>query len=316
MQKSIWKIRSFNFTGWDASRVNLEEAKKQIDAMVEKCAVNSVTFAVGAQQDHCYSTFIDWKGPHMFQDGQITELMRYAHSRGLKVIMKPMLNTRDGYWRAFIRFFDEDVPCEPKWGDWFKNYTEYIVHFAELCEKEGAEMLIVGCELVGTDHRGKEWRELVRQVRQVYSGLVTYNCDKYQEHNVAWWDALDAISSSGYYPENDWENQIKRIEAVVRKFDKPFFFSEVGCPSTEAAALVPNDWTVIGKRPLDLAEQSKFFRIMFEACEPLGWHYGYCIWDWPMNVRADYNAAVNAGYSVIDKPAGVIIKQCFSEKDA
>jgi hypothetical protein len=314
MPKKIWNIKSFNFTGWDATKINLEEAKQQIDAMVEKCTINSVTFAVGALQDHCYSICIDWKGPHMFRDEQIIELIRYARDRELKVIMKPMLNTRDGYWRAYIRFFDEDVPCEPKWSEWFKNYTEYIVHFAELCEKEGADMLIVGCELVGTDHREQEWKELVRQVRQVYSGLVTYNCDKYQEHNVKWWDALDAISSSGYYSEKDWDNQIKRIEKVVHKYGKPFFFSEVGCPATESAALVPNDWTVIGKRPLDLEEQNTFFKLMFAACEPLDWHYGYCIWDWPMNVRTVYNAASDAGYSVIGKPAEATIKNCFSWK--
>jgi hypothetical protein len=141
MQKNIWKIKSFNFVGWDASRTSIEAAKEQIDAMVDKCSVNTVTIAVGARQEHCYSTDIDWKGPHMLEDEQLAELIRYSHDKNLKVIMKPMLNTQDGYWRAFIRFFDEDVPCEPKWSDWFRNYTEYIVHFAKLCEKEAADML-------------------------------------------------------------------------------------------------------------------------------------------------------------------------------
>ena len=46
-------------------------------------------------------------------------------------------------------------------------------------------------------------------------GLITYNADKYQEDHVTWWDAVDVISSSGYYPIDEWENQLDRIEPVV-----------------------------------------------------------------------------------------------------
>ena len=67
--------------------------------------------------------------------------------------------------------------------------------------------------------------------RSVYDGIVTYNCDKYQEDHVGWWDAVDVISSSGYYPVDDWENQLDRIEPVVAASGKPFFFMEAGCRS-------------------------------------------------------------------------------------
>jgi len=310
--RKLWPIHSFNFTLWDAARVDWAEARRQIDDMVEKCAINTVTFIVSAQQAHAYSTHIDWKGPHMPTDENLTDLLRYAADKGLRRILKPMLNPTDGYWRAFIRFFDEDVPCEPKWRDWFRNYTEYLVHYAALSEREGLDMLIVGCELVGTDHRDAEWRDLIAAVREVYNGLVTYNCDKYQEHNVKWWDACDAISSSGYYPVADWPRQIDRIRMVVEKFDKPFFFSEVGCPSTAHSGDIPNDWTLIAKHPYDAAEQEAFYRVMFDACEPLDWHFGYCLWDWAFNVKPGYDPKTDKGYAVIDKPAGALIRECFS----
>ena len=63
----------------------------------------------------------------------------------------------------------------------------------------------------------REWRALIAEVRAVYDGLVTYNCDKYQEDHVGWWDAVDVISSSGYYPVDDWENQLDRIERGRRR---------------------------------------------------------------------------------------------------
>ena len=312
--KSIAPIHSFNFILFQGPGYSLDAVKKQIDDMVEKCAINTVNFIVMAGQEHTYSTEIQWKNnPRIPSDADLVALFRYAKEKGLQRIMKPMVNPMDGYWRAFIRFFDEDVPCEPKWRDWFANYTEYIRHYAVLSEQEGVEMLIAGCELVGTDHRDVEWRALIAEVRKVYAGLVTYNCDKYQEHNVKWWDACDVISSSGYYPVHDWPRQIARIQAVVEKFDKPFFFSEVGCPSTANSGNIPNDWTLVGKFPVDMDEQVKFFRIMFESCEPLSWHYGYSIWDWPCMVKPDYNPATDPGYAVIDKPAGDYIRSVFSK---
>lgn len=313
MGKELWKTKSFNFTSWNAAKTDIEEAKKQIDSMVSGCSVNTVAITFAARQDHCYSTEIHWKGSHMFDEPKLAELITHAKNAGLRVIVKPMLNVSDGYWRAYIRFFDEDVPCEPKWHDWFREYTDYIVHYARLCDRYGADMLIIGCELVGTDHRHREWRRLIESVRSVYSGLLSYNCDKYQEHRVTWWDALDAISSSGYYPINDWDRQLARIYDTVTIYNKPFFFAETGCPSTAGASMVPNDWNIIGRKETDLAEQNDFFRTMFEKSSVLDWHYGYCIWDWPMNLPAGYCPGKDGGYYVMGKPAQETIRHYFSK---
>ena len=57
-------------------------------------------------------------------------------------------------------------------------------------------------------------------------GLVSYNTDKYQEDHVSWWDCVDVISSSGYYPIDQWEQELDCIEKTVLKYRKPFFFAE------------------------------------------------------------------------------------------
>jgi hypothetical protein len=174
MTKNIWNIHSFNFTIWDAAKLDIEAAKFQIDLMLEECAINTVTITFAALQEHTYSTAIGWKGSHILGAAIITELVKYAKSKNLKTILKPMLNIRDKYWRAYIRFFDQDVPCEPKWSSWFKNYTDYITYYANVCQKQDVDMFIIGCELVGTDHRYKEWRELDQYI-QVYSLITVIN---------------------------------------------------------------------------------------------------------------------------------------------
>ncbi len=48
---------------------------------------------------------------------------------------------------------DEDVPCEPKWGNWFASYTKFQMHFAKLAKQANCEMFIAGCEMVQTERR-------------------------------------------------------------------------------------------------------------------------------------------------------------------
>src|SRR5699024_10830469 len=177
-----------------------------------------VIFALAALQDTAHSTEIDFTGSHMVDDDELIDMINYARKLNLKVMLKPTVNTREGTWRAHINFFDIDVPCEPKWSDWFKSYTEYQLHYAKIAEQTNCEMFIIGCEMVQTERKEEEWRKVIADIRTAYSGLITYNTDKYQEDNVKWWDAVDVISSSGYYPIDDWDNQLDRIEKIVKPF--------------------------------------------------------------------------------------------------
>ena len=125
-------------------------------------------------------------------DEEFLSIIEYAHSLGLSVALKPTVNCMNGTWRAHISFFDKDVPCEPKWSNWFASYTAFQLHYAALAEKSGCEMFIAGCEMVMSEHRDAEWRKLISDIKEVYHGPVSYNTDKYQEDNVTWWDCVAA----------------------------------------------------------------------------------------------------------------------------
>ena len=228
------------------------------------------------------------------------------------VALKPTVNCRNGTWRAHINFFDEDVPCEPKWCNWFSSYTDFQLHFARIAEKAGCEMFIAGCEMVQTQRREAEWRKLIGDIKSVYSGPVSYNTDKYQEHNVSWWDCVDIISSSGYYPINDWENQLDRIEKVVKKFGKPFFFAESGCMSVKGSNLVPNDWSVKGD--VDLQGQADWYKAMFAACEKRDWVKGFGVWDWAGRQYSVQDAMTHGGYDIYAKPAEQVVAEFYGRK--
>ena len=159
-------------------------SRESLRMMKEELAASHVILPITVTQAHPQSTKIDWQSDNVLIDAEVKGMIAYAQGIGLKVILKPMVNVADGTWRAHINFFDYDVPCEPTWSQWFDSYREYLNHYAKLAEETGCVMLVIGCELVNSDRREAQWRETISQIRQHYNGLLTYNCDKYQENNL------------------------------------------------------------------------------------------------------------------------------------
>jgi hypothetical protein len=263
--------------------------------------VNWTALAYAAVQATAQSEDIPFGDEPTVTDREVRWAIREAKSHGLKVCLKPVVNCEDGTWRAYIGFFDWEVPGEPGWATWFESYTAFILHSARLAEEEGAEMLCIGCEMVRADGQDARWRALIAAVRAEYSGLVTYNCDKFQEDHVTWWDAVDVITSSGYYPIDSWDEQLDRIETVVKASGKPFFFMEAGCPSRTGSPDKPNDWALPG-RPSG-ADQLRYYEAMFAATTSRDWMRGFMLWDWPTTLYMAIDAAENDDYCVYGKPA-------------
>ncbi|GEM00906.1 hypothetical protein SAMN05421839_10319 [Halolactibacillus halophilus] len=306
-------IKGFTF-GWDSRRGDFlkEAAKRSLRLMKERTASDTVIIALSALQETAHTTEVDYWDEHMVSDEELIEMIKYAKTLGLRVILKPTVNCKDGTWRAHINFFDLDVPCEPKFSDWFKSYTAYQTHYADIAERTGCEMMIVGCEMVQTERRADDWRALIREVREVYQGLVSYNTDKYQENRVTFWDAVDVISSSGYYPTGQWEKELDRIEKVVTAYDKPFFFAEAGCPSRKGSSQIPNDWGHVGD--VNLEEQAHFYEDMFRTCERYGFVEGFGLWDWNTLLHTLDEVEDHDGYGVYGKPAEQLIFDYYRKK--
>jgi hypothetical protein len=273
-------------------------------------AVSWATIAYAALQATPFSTEIDADSAPVVTDDEIVWAIREAHALGMRVCLKPVVNVSDGTWRAHIGFFDWDVPGEPSWTEWFASYTRFIVRAARLAEQEQCEMFCIGCEMVRSDGREQQWRELIGRVREVYSGVITYNCDKYQEDHVTWWDAVDVISSSGYYPIDAWERELDRIERVVTASDKPFLFLEGGCPSRAGSAQLPNDWSLPGAPSGE--EQRRYYEEMFRACRGRPWVRGLMLWDWPAELYDAADAEFNDDYCPYGKPAAEVLVRQYS----
>ncbi|WP_313999414.1 glycoside hydrolase family 113 [uncultured Paenibacillus sp.] len=299
--------------GWTGIRgtwqgTDAEHSMSELKAL----GVNWIALALAAVQETAQSTAIPFREAPTVTDDEVRWAIRNAKRLGMKVCLKPVVNCANGTWRAHIGFFRQEVPGEPSWADWFESYGEFIVHYAEIAEQEGCEMLCVGCEMVQADSREAEWRSLIAQVRKVYGGLITYNCDKYQEDRVNWWDAVDIISSSGYYPSGQWEIQLDRIENTLNRWNKPFFFMETGCPSRSGSSLRPNDWSLEGEPSEE--EQANWYEEMFTACSRRDWMRGYMLWDWPTKLYDSSEASANDDYCMYGKQAMKTVRDFYAER--
>lgn len=191
-----------------------------------------MTLAYAAAQETARSTAVPFRSAPSLADDEVRAVVRRARSQGLKVGLKPMVNVVDGTWLAYIGFFDWDVPGEPIWRDWFVSHREYIAQETRLAAELDVDLFCIGCEMVRAGPQESLWRQLIVEVRSVDDGPITYSCDRYQGDHVTWWNAVDVISASGYYPSGEWESQRDRIEAVVEREGEPFRFPRGQLPES------------------------------------------------------------------------------------
>ncbi len=119
-----------------------------------------------------------------------------AKRLGLKICITPHLAPwRAGWsWRGDIRFEDKAT-----WARFFANYQAWITRLARLCRD--ADGFVVGSELDQTiPGHEREWRDIIAAVRRETTSALSYAANWPDYQRVPFWDALDCISVSAYFP--------------------------------------------------------------------------------------------------------------------
>ena len=224
-------------------------------------------------------------------DHDIESFVNAAHERGVKVCLKPMVHSQDNVWRAFISFPSHNMDdIDAYWKPWFESYKNFILHYAELAQKLGVEMFCIGCEMLGTEHREADWRYIISEVRRVYTGIVIYNTNHDHEDTQGWFDSLDYIGTSAYYPvgdpDNSYDDMVKkwteiryRLDAIAASRNKQFIFMEIGCRSVEGASAHP--WDFNYDLPYSEEEQYNFYKSCMDVFYDDPYFAGVFWWDWP-----------------------------------
>lgn len=296
-----------------ASGQALESLKKLRDTGTEWIALCLVV-----NQDTYHSTDIRFDYNETPTDLELIQIIHEAHQLGFKVCFKPMINCHDHVWRARISFPDEG----DYWDKWFHSYGGFLKHYGELATYTQCEMFCLGCEMIGTEPQESHWRTLISEIKNIYKGPLIYNANHGKEDNIAWWDLVDYLGTSAYYPVAseggaseeemimNWEQVAKRVEALHKRYQKPIVFMEIGCRSARGCATMPWDFTET-HLPHDENEQARFYSSCMKVFSHQPWFKGYFWWDWKHILHERETAPTNDDFAIYGKKAEDVLRTWY-----
>jgi uncharacterized membrane protein len=252
-------------------------------------------------------------------DARIRTAIRDAHSRGLQVMLKPHVDALNGQWRG--DFNPSNAAA------WFQSYTQFIVHYAQIAQEEGAELFCMGTEfktISGAANRDR-WVAVIGSIRNAYGGPLTYAANATfpadEFTSVSFWDQLDIIGLDGYFTLTDQNNPTlaqlisawtsnrfgENIVAAVQNFassrQKPLIFTEIGYKSTDGTNREPWNFGLSGA--VDTAEQRDCYEAAFTVwSQQSTWMRGFFWWAWPVPPPA----ANDGDYNPRSKPAETVLR--------
>lgn len=245
----------------------------------------------------------------------IQSSINWSKSRGIKSFIKPHIWFTDGT-------FNGDFVCDSdeEWQRIELKYADYIIKFANLAEKENVELFCIGVELKNwIKERPDFWLNLIKEVKDIYHGQLTYaaNWDNYK--NIPFWNQLDYISIDAYFPysnsqtptvqelEDAMEKQAEKLASFSKKHNKQIIFSEFGFRSENNCCEKP--WEYKKGKPVNYDCQANAFEAFFNTFHKKDWYAGGFIWKW--FATGHLNEEGESGYRFKGKPAEMIIEQKF-----
>jgi len=259
-------------------------------------------------------------------DEGIRDLDRRADSLGMAVVVKPHIWVR-GDLPSGIDFGSKD-----DWVSWESDYRDLAMHYARLSAEINAPLFVIGTELAGPAvDRPAFWRQLVADIRSVYSGRLTYAANWWEEYeHVSFWDALDYVGVQAYFPletvstdstraeptdfHRSWETHLTQLEQLSSRLGRPILFTEIGYRSIGYAAVEPWRWPERSEsarpRP-DL--QADLYTAFFDQVWHHDWFSGAVVWKWRPGPVPDGRMSRDAlDFTIRDKPAERIIADWYA----
>ena len=233
-------------------------------------------------------------------DSSWVSRIKTLRDSGFKVFLKPHLwlhETEDGEWRSDITHLSET-----EWDSWKDCYRDFILRYARVAERGKAELFCIGTEFTNlTSERPQYWRDLIKDVRSVYSGKVTYGANWYKEYKqIKFWDDLDYIGVQAYFPVTNkkypevkdvasgWKKHVSELNKIQKKYKKKILFTEMGYKSIPQSGIRPWEWVEdINNEEIEYSAetQANCYKAFFDEVWDKPWFGGLYIWQ----MRSDFS---------------------------
>jgi len=246
-----------------------------------------------------------------------------ARQKDIKILLKPHVWVRGQGWTG-----DFNLNSDRDWDKWERSYTSYILNHARVADSMNVEAFCIGLEFKNVIKlRPQFWHELIKKVRASYHGKITYsaNWDNYQ--NVTFWDEVDFIGISAYFPLSNketpsvedlktaWKDIRMNLLNLSKEYQKSIVFTEYGYRSIDKAAW--NQWELEHHRRYEgqpnFEVQNNAYQALFEIFWNEPWFQGGFLWKWYPDQQKKINPE-NSDYTPQKKPVENIIREWYKKR--
>ena len=216
------------------------------------------------------------------------------------------------------------MKSEENWKVLEDSYSKFILTYAKVAQELNASVFCIGTELENfVSKRPVFWKELIKKIRAVYKGKLTYaaNWDEYKR--VSFWNELDYIGIDAYFPLSDkklptiedfekgWKVHKEEINRVRNSIHKPILFTEYGYRSVDFTGKEP--WKsdkVIDSVNLDA--QKNATQAIYNVFWKEDWFAGGFLWKW-FHKHEQVGGENNNRFTPQNKPTEALIKKLYAQ---
>ncbi|MCB9520933.1 MAG: hypothetical protein H6700_06830 [Myxococcales bacterium] len=240
--------------------------------------------------------------------GALERALAAATRAGLRTAVMPIVTFQEPgvEWRG------ELMPAAGA-AEWLDGYRPVVQRLAEAAEAGGAVRFVVGSELNSLQPHRAPWLAIIDEVRSAFSGRLTYSANWDSYETVTFWDALDEVGVSAYFPISGegsargraaraWRLRWAELRAFGASWDRPVLLTEVGYPSHAAAAAAPWDETVDAVADAELQAA-----LLGGFCDATPSASGFYVWNW-----FGTGGPRDTGHTLRGKPAAAVLRSCFA----
>ena len=262
-----------------------------------------------------YNTKNQWYGETIEGTKQYIETL---HQHNIQVMLKPQIWIRHGQYTGYLKMNNE--------ADWLtleESYRDFIIDFAKLAQETKVSIFCIGTEMeLFIKNRPEYWSQLLLEIKEAYSGKLTYaaNWDEYKR--VHFWDELDFIGIDAYFPVSKsktpsieesklgWIQWKKEIESISDSINKKVLFTEFGYRSVDFSGKEP--WkSDRNSGAVNIIAQNNTTIALFEEFWTEEWFAGGYLWKWFLNYNK-VGGLENNMFTPQNKPAEKIISEYYS----
>lgn len=276
---------------------------------IAQIGASHVSLVVAYYLDDIYSSEIRTHGRYTSPDSVLSRTMEQARALGLRVMLFPILRVlhKPGpdHWRGNLKPRDRLALG--------RSYVAWMGRLARLAQKSGVEVLSVGSELSSLDTDPSFFGPVVKEVRSVFKGKLTYSANWDHFRLVRIFPLVDLLGLCGYFGiavskknatlaemVEGWRDVKAYLVRWARTMGKPLLFTEVGYMSQQQAARDP--WEEAAKRPLDLEEQRRAYEAFVRVWSGTDQLAGVYFWNW-----YGWGGPKDRSYTPRRKPASRVI---------